>query len=55
MKLKFMIVALAVLGLSPALYGQNFPTKPIELVVSSSPAAASISYFASSPRSWRRL
>ena len=37
MKLKFMIVALAVLGLSPALYGQNFPTKPIELVVSSSP------------------
>ena len=37
MKLKFMIVALAVLGLRPALYGQNFPTKPIELVVSSSP------------------
>ena len=37
MKLKFMIVALAVLGLSQALYGQNFPTKPIELVVSSSP------------------
>jgi tripartite-type tricarboxylate transporter receptor subunit TctC len=37
MKLKFMIVALAVLGLSPALYGQNFPTKPIDLVVSSSP------------------
>ena len=32
-----MIVDLAVLGLSPALYGQNFPTKPIELVVSSSP------------------
>jgi tripartite-type tricarboxylate transporter receptor subunit TctC len=37
MKLKFMIVALAVLGLRPALYGQNFPTKPIDLVVSSSP------------------
>jgi tripartite-type tricarboxylate transporter receptor subunit TctC len=37
MKLKFTIVALAVLGLSPALYGQSFPTKPIELVVSSSP------------------
>ncbi len=37
MKLKFMIVALALLGLSPALYGQSFPTKPIELVVSSSP------------------
>ena len=37
MKLKVMIVAFAVLGLSPALHGQGFPNKPIELVVSSSP------------------
>lgn len=37
MKLTFLIVAAAVFGLSPLLYGQNFPTKPIELVVSSSP------------------
>src|SRR5580765_3472410 len=37
MKLEMIIVFLAVFGLSPALYGQNFPTKPIELVVSSSP------------------
>ncbi len=37
MKLRVTIVTLAVFGLSPALYGQNFPSKPIELVVSSSP------------------
>lgn len=37
MKLTFLIAAAAVLGVSPLLYGQNFPTKPIELVVSSSP------------------
>ena len=37
MKLEMIIVFLAVFGLSPALYGQGFPNKPIELVVSSSP------------------
>lgn len=37
MKLKTLILIWAVLGLSPALYAQNFPNKPIELVVSSSP------------------
>ena len=37
MKLKLVIVALAVFGLSPAVRGQGFPNKPIELVVSSSP------------------
>ena len=37
MKLKLMIVALTIFGLSPILYGQGFPNKPIELVVSSSP------------------
>jgi len=37
MKLKVVIVALAVFGPSAALYGQSFPNKPIELVVSSSP------------------
>jgi tripartite-type tricarboxylate transporter receptor subunit TctC len=37
MKLKLIIVALAVVGLSPAVRGQDFPNKPIELVVSSSP------------------
>jgi len=37
MKLKVTIVALMLFAVSPALYGQSFPTKPIELVVSSSP------------------
>ena len=37
MKLKMIILFLAVFGWSPALYGQGFPNKPIELVVSSSP------------------
>ena len=37
MKLKLIILALAVFGLSPAVRGQGFPNKPIELVVSSSP------------------
>ena len=37
MNLTLVIVLLAVFGLSPALYGQSFSTKPIELVVSSSP------------------
>jgi tripartite-type tricarboxylate transporter receptor subunit TctC len=37
MKLKLIIVALAVFGWSPAVHGQGFPNKPIELVVSSSP------------------
>ena len=37
MKLKVMIVTLILFAVSPALYGQSFPTKPIELVVSSSP------------------
>src|SRR4030095_9678747 len=37
MKLKLIIVALAVFGWSPAVRGQDFPSKPIELVVSSSP------------------
>ena len=37
MKLKLMIVALTLFGLNPILYGQGFPNKPIELVVSSSP------------------
>src|SRR5262245_26620400 len=37
MKLKFIVVALAVFATSPALFGQGFPNKPIELVVSSSP------------------
>jgi tripartite-type tricarboxylate transporter receptor subunit TctC len=37
MKLKVTIVALAVFGLSPTIYAQGFPNKPIELVVSSSP------------------
>ena len=37
MKLQSLILTWAVLGLSPALYGQGFPNKPIELVVSSSP------------------
>ncbi len=36
MKLKFLVVALMMLG-APALHAQNFPNKPIELVVSSSP------------------
>jgi tripartite-type tricarboxylate transporter receptor subunit TctC len=36
MKLKFLVVALMMLG-APALYAQSFPSKPIELVVSSSP------------------
>jgi tripartite-type tricarboxylate transporter receptor subunit TctC len=37
MRLKSLILIWAVLGLSPALYGQAFPTRPIELVLSSSP------------------
>jgi tripartite-type tricarboxylate transporter receptor subunit TctC len=37
MNLKIIVVALTVFAVSPALYGQSFPTKPIELVVSSSP------------------
>ena len=37
MKLKLIIVALAVFGLSAAARGQGFPNKPIELVISSSP------------------
>jgi tripartite-type tricarboxylate transporter receptor subunit TctC len=37
MKLKITIVALMIFAVTPALYGQSFPTKPIELVVSSSP------------------
>src|SRR5262244_3934095 len=37
MKLKLVIVALAVFGWSPPLRGQSFPNRPIELVVSSSP------------------
>src|SRR5688572_11673302 len=37
MKLKIMIVAFSVFGLSSFLYAQSFPNKPIELVVSSSP------------------
>ncbi len=37
MKLKVTIVTLMLFAVSPALYGQSFPTKPIELVVSSSP------------------
>ena len=37
MILKLIVVAWAVFGSSPILYGQGFPNKPIELVVSSSP------------------
>jgi tripartite-type tricarboxylate transporter receptor subunit TctC len=37
MKLKLIIAALSIFVASPALYGQSFPNKPIELVVSSSP------------------
>ena len=37
MKLKLTDHRVDVLCRSPALYGQSFPTKPIELVVSSSP------------------
>jgi tripartite-type tricarboxylate transporter receptor subunit TctC len=37
MKLKVTIVTLMLFAVNPALYGQSFPTKPIELVVSSSP------------------
>ena len=37
MKLKLVVVALALFGWSPALRGQNFPSRPIELVVASSP------------------
>jgi tripartite-type tricarboxylate transporter receptor subunit TctC len=37
MKLKHVVLVLAVFGLSATAYGQNFPNKPIELVVSSSP------------------
>ena len=37
MKLKILIVALALFGASTALHGQAFPNKPIELVVASSP------------------
>ena len=37
MKLKVTIVTLMLFAVSPALYGQSFSTKPIELVVSSSP------------------
>ena len=34
MKLKIIIVALALFGLSPAVRGQVFPSKPIDLVAS---------------------
>ena len=37
MNLKIIVVALTVFAVSPALHGQSFPTKSIELVVSSSP------------------
>ena len=37
MKLKLVILALTVFGWSPAVRGQGFPNKPIELVVASSP------------------
>src|SRR5437016_2360061 len=37
MKLSLIIVVLALCTASPAVYGQPFPNKPIELVVSSSP------------------
>lgn len=37
MKLTILIVALAILGASASLYGQAFPNRPIELVLSSSP------------------
>jgi tripartite-type tricarboxylate transporter receptor subunit TctC len=37
MKLKMIIVFFVIFGLRPALYGQGFPNKPIELIVSSSP------------------
>ena len=37
MRLKIIIVAFAVFGMSPTIYAQGFPNKPIELVVSSSP------------------
>src|SRR5437870_12545085 len=37
MKLKLIIVVLGLCAASPAVYGQPFPNKPIELVVSSSP------------------
>ena len=37
MKLRLFIVALAILGASASLYGQAFPNRPIELVLSSSP------------------
>jgi len=40
MKQKWIIVVLALCGVSPAVYAQPFPNKPIELVVSSSRAAA---------------
>jgi tripartite-type tricarboxylate transporter receptor subunit TctC len=36
MKLKLIIVVLALCAASPAVYGQPFPNKPIELIVSSS-------------------
>src|SRR5262250_3437107 len=37
MKLKLIIAVLTLCAASPAVYGQSFPNKPIELVVSSSP------------------
>jgi tripartite-type tricarboxylate transporter receptor subunit TctC len=37
MKLKLIIAALSIFVARPPLYGQSFPNKPIELVVSSSP------------------
>jgi len=37
MQLKLIIVALTIFAACPPLYGQSFPNKPIELVVSSSP------------------
>ena len=37
MKLRLFIVALAILGASASLYGQAFPNRPIEIVLSSSP------------------
>src|SRR4030095_9495721 len=37
MKLKLIIVALAVFGWNPVVRGQGFPNKPIELVVASRP------------------
>src|SRR5437879_5873602 len=37
MKLKLIIVVLGLCAASPAVYGQPFPNKPIELVVPSSP------------------